>query len=190
MGPAPLIVLEPHTDADIVRRSLTDPERFADLFARHYRAVHRYCARRLEASVADEVAAEVFLRAFARRDEYDLGYASARPWLFAISLDLISRHRRSERRRLAAYARLDRHPQPGVDEEAVARAGASADMPAYARALAKLRPADRDLVGLIALAELSYEEAAEVLGVPVGTVRSRLSRARQQLRHHLEQERR
>lgn len=188
MGLAQLIVVTPFTDADVIRASLQDPERFSDLFRRHFPTIHRFALRRLEGAVADDVAAEVFVRAFARRSDYDLSYESARPWLLAIANDLIGRHRRSERRRLAAYARLDAGPSLADDDAAIARVDAAAKMPAVARALGRLKPAERDLLLLLAWGELSYQDAARALEVPVGTVRSRLARAREKLEAHVRED--
>ncbi|NRQ38458.1 RNA polymerase sigma factor [Nonomuraea sp. NN258] len=170
-------------DAAVIRRSREDPAAFAALFDRHAPALHRYVARRLGDSLADDIVAETFLAAFSKRDRYDLGRADARPWLYGIAANLIGGHRRTEERHYRALART------GVDEVAesyadrvAARVSASAAHRSLARALARLSAEDREVLLLFAWAELSYEEVAAALGVPVGTVRSRLHRARKRTR--------
>ncbi len=167
------------TDADVVAASLTDPPRFAALFDRHYDAVHRYAQRRVGSSAADEVASETFLRAFDRRARFDVGQLDARPWLFGIATNLLRRHWRSERRRLTAYAR-----SVTVGDAAAPVSRALADE--TVAALRSLRRAEREALLLYAWGDLSYEEISRALDIPVGTVRSRISRARGRLRRVLD----
>jgi RNA polymerase sigma factor (sigma-70 family) len=129
--------------------------------------------------LADELASETFLRAFERRTRYDVSQPDARPWLYGIATNLLRRHARSEARRREAYARVVQ--REGVDEvmESVAdRLDAAARGPALQSALSRLRTGDRDTLLLFALTDLDYEGIAIATGVPVGTVRSRLHRAR------------
>ncbi|MGI5454105.1 RNA polymerase sigma factor [Streptomyces sp. CA-249302] len=175
------------SDARVIARSRDEPERFAALFDRHADAVHRYAARRLGPETAEDLMAETFVTAFQRRHTYDLTRADARPWLFGIATNLVGRHRRAEARRFKALSRLPEpveHEEP-VAERAVARAGATGVRRELAAALSGLSARQRDVVLLVAWAGLDYEEAAEALGVPVGTVRSRLHRARSRLREAL-----
>ncbi|MEU6146678.1 RNA polymerase sigma factor [Streptomyces sp. NPDC047081] len=175
------------SDARMIARSRDEPERFAALFDRHADAVHRYAARRLGAEAAEDLMAETFVTAFQRRHTYDLTRADARPWLFGIATNLVGRHRRAEARRFKALSRLPEpveHEEP-VAERAVSRAGATGVRRELAAALGGLSARQRDVVLLVAWAGLDYEEAAEALGVPVGTVRSRLHRARSRLREAL-----
>ncbi|MET9913910.1 RNA polymerase sigma factor [Streptomyces sp. NPDC002144] len=175
------------SDARVIERSRDEPELFAVLFDRYADAVHRYAARRLGTEAAEDVMAETFVTAFQRRGTYDLTRADARPWLFGIATNLVGRHRRSEARRFRAIARLPEpveHEEP-VAERAVARAGATGVRRELAAALGGLSARHRDVVLLVAWAGLDYEEAAEALDVPVGTVRSRLHRARGRLREAL-----
>ncbi len=95
------------TDAAAIAAARDDPQAFTAVFDRHFVAIHRYLASRVGAALADELAAEVFERAFDARRKYDTSYEDARPWLYAIATNLVHRARRAERRRLAAYARLD-----------------------------------------------------------------------------------
>jgi RNA polymerase sigma factor (sigma-70 family) len=166
-------------DAEIIRRSRRDPGLFAAVFDRHAAALHRYVTRRLGESLADDIVAETFLAAFKRRARYDPGRADARPWLYGIAANLIGRHRRTEVRAYLALART------GVDEVAESyadrvesRVSASAAHRDLAAALAELSADDREVLLMIAWAQLSYEETAQALGIPIGTVRSRLHRAR------------
>jgi RNA polymerase sigma-70 factor (ECF subfamily) len=168
---------------------LRDPRLFAGVFDRHYVAIAGFLRRRVERSLADELAAETFLRAFDGRGRYDVARADALPWLFGIASNLLSRHRRAEERRLRAVARERRlaDPVPGLDE-VDARLDAAAASAVLASALASLGVGDREVLLLYAWADLSYEEIAVALGIPVGTVRSRLHRARGLLRKRLERE--
>ena len=178
--------MEGVSDAEVIRRSLDEPPVFASLFDRHYDSVHRYLARRVGWEVADDLTSETFTTAFDVRRRYDLGRPDARPWLFGIATLLVSHHRRSEGRRLHAYARLD---LPAGDDGgltgAEGRLDAAEIAPVLADALGRLAPRDRDVLLLFAWADLRYEEIAVALGIPVGTVRSRLHRARQQLRERI-----
>ncbi|MGX5182033.1 RNA polymerase sigma factor [Streptomyces avermitilis] len=175
------------SDARVIERSRDEPELFAALFDRYAGAVHRYAARRLGPEAAEDLTADTFTTAFRQRHTYDLGRADARPWLFGIATNLVARHRRAEARRFKALARV---PQPVEHEEpvadrAVARAGATGVRRELAAALSGLSARHRDVVLLVAWGGLDYEEAAQALGVPVGTVRSRLHRARSRLREAL-----
>jgi RNA polymerase sigma factor (sigma-70 family) len=175
------------TDAELIASSLADARAFATLFDRHHDAIAGYLRRRVDRSLGDELAAETFLQAFAARERYDLARSDARPWLYGIATNLLRRHYRSEERRLRAYARTaapdggDR-PFDGVE----GRLDATASRPAIAVALASLGPGERDVLLMYAWAELSYEQIADALGIPVGTVRSRLHRARGIVRERLE----
>ncbi|WP_235564430.1 RNA polymerase sigma factor [Modestobacter sp. Leaf380] len=171
----------------MLRASLTDPGRFAVLFDRHAATVHRYLARRV-GDLADDLLSETFLVAFRRRADYQQVHAEVRPWLLGIATHLLRSHRRSEERRLRALARIrpDDDATPAVDLDALSdRIAAAALRGPIAAALAALKPADRDALVLLAWEQLTYEEIAAVLDVPIGTVRSRLHRARRQTRSAL-----
>lgn len=171
----------------MIAASLTDPPAFAGLFDRHYAAIAGFLRRRLEWALADELAAETFLQAFDGRARYDVNRADARPWLFGIASNLLSRHRRGEERRLRAFARAGHmlEEEQGV-EDVDQRLDAAAAAPVLAAALAALGVGDREVLLLYAWADLSYEEISVALRVPVGTVRSRLHRARERVRRELE----
>jgi RNA polymerase sigma factor (sigma-70 family) len=170
------------TDGEAIARSLSDPQAFCLLFERHFDVLYGYLARRLGASLGEELAAETFATAFEKRARYSPAYPDARPWLFGIALNLARTHARKERRELRALART------GVDPLLSGSALPEGDPTAreLAAALAKLDRRDREVLLLFFWADLSYEAIATALSVPVGTVRSRLSRARRRLRELLE----
>lgn len=173
-------------DAAIVLRSRGEPEAFAELFDRHAAAVHRYLARRLGEQVAGDLLAETFLAAFRRRDSYDPAHRDARPWLYGIATNLVGQHRREEARqhrlRLALVPeRDDAFPADRVADRVVA---GTLRRPLL-DAIASLAPGDRDVLLLIAWEQLTYEEVASALDIPLGTVRSRLHRARRRVRARL-----
>ncbi|MGD0559977.1 MAG: RNA polymerase sigma factor [Streptosporangiaceae bacterium] len=173
-------------DAVVIERSRSEPEVFEIVFRRYADQIQRYVSRRIGADAADDVVAETFLLAFRQRDRYDATRATARPWLYGIATNLIARHRRAEVRHYRALARV------GVDEVAEsftdrvdAAVSASAVNRSLATALADLPAGHRDALLLIAWGDLSHEEAAAALGIQSGTVRSRIHRARTQLRRSL-----
>lgn len=158
-----------------------DAVAFAEVFDREYPAVYRYLARRLPVAVAEDLASETFTRALEGFARFDPERGSRRAWIFGIATNLVSRHARDEVRALAAYARTGVDPVVHGDDgtdAAAARVDASSRGPALAAALAELRPEDRDVLLLVAHADFSYGEVAQALEIPVGTVRSRLHRAR------------
>jgi RNA polymerase sigma-70 factor (ECF subfamily) len=174
------------SDAQAIAASLATPTAFAAVFERHHPAVHRYLARRLGADLADELAAEAFAIAFAKRNRYDGSFQDARPWLFGIATRLAHRHWRREERELRAYARTGVDPAaPADDERVVARADSAGAGPALAAALAELSGDERDVLLLHAWEELGYPEIAAALSISLGTVKSRLHRARRRVRESL-----
>jgi len=180
------LVSSPESDATIIEASHGDPERFASIFDRYFSEMHRYLARRVGGEAADDLAAEVFLAAFSQRHRYDAARECARPWLYGIATNLVGAHRRQEARYLRALARADGQPRwQGEEERAADRISAAAARPALTAALTALAPGDRDVLLLVALADLGYPEVAQALGIPYGTVCSRLNRARRQLRTSL-----
>lgn len=167
-------------DGHVIAQSLEHPELFARLYDRYAPDIHRYAARRLGDHAADDVTADTFLTAFRVRARYDASRASARPWLYGIAAHLIGKQRRKEVRGLRALARTGHDPvAAGWVEDT---ADLVADRAPLADALAALSAADRHVLLLVAWADLPYQEVAEALGIPVGTVRSRLNRARRKVR--------
>ena len=172
------------TDEHILAVSLGQPEVFGELYARHFPAVYRYVAGRLGPDAADDLAAETFLAAFRHRHRFDPARGAVRPWLFGMATNLVAQHHRAESRWYAALVRAGADPliAPSAsagDEERIAdRIAASQARPALAAVVGRLPDRDRDVLLLVAVGGLSYAEVAFALGIPEGTVGSRLNRAR------------
>ena len=173
-------------DAAVIQLSRHEPEYFTELFRRHAPYIQRYVVRRLGQDAADDIVAETFLLAFRQRDSYDQARSDARPWLYGIATNLIGHHRRAEIRLYRALARTGTDPvTESFTDRIDDRVSASTAGRRLAAALARLSAELRDTLLLVAWGDLSYEETATALGVPVGTVRSRISRARSALRRSL-----
>ncbi|ONI89257.1 RNA polymerase subunit sigma-70 [Saccharothrix sp. ALI-22-I] len=175
------------TDAEIIERSGQQPDVFAAIFDRHAPHIQRYLARRLGPQVADDLVAETFLTAFDKRHRYDRARPDARPWLYGIATNLVAQHRRQEARRYGSGEAAVVAEQDHADhaDRVAAEVTAQAMRSMLAGALGGLSAEDRDVLLLIAWEQLSYEEVASALAIPVGTVRSRLNRARRKVRHAL-----
>jgi RNA polymerase sigma-70 factor (ECF subfamily) len=163
------------SDAELLQQSLRDPDAFAEVYRRHRASVAGYVARRLGVDAFEDAAAEVFIRAFRSRRRYVADRDSALPWLLGIANHVIGDHRRVEARRLAALARA------AVDESSVPEPEVRAVAREILQELKRLPAHERDTLLLVVWGELSYEEAASGLGIPIGTVRSRIARARARL---------
>ncbi|HEY7704342.1 MAG TPA: RNA polymerase sigma factor [Acidimicrobiia bacterium] len=174
---------EERTDAEIVAASRDDPELFGLIFRRHYGSVFGFVVGTVGSIDGLDLASETFSRAFAHRDRFDLRYPSARPWLLGIAANLIADHFRKLARSYRANARLANlgRPDSGFEDESAARLDALAARPLVVRAMSSLRKEEAEVVALYVLADLSYAEISEALGIGLGTVRSRLSRARAKL---------
>jgi RNA polymerase sigma factor (sigma-70 family) len=177
-------VMREPTDAEAIAASVDEPSAFEIVFDRHFDVVFRYLRRRVGRYRAEELAAETFAQALASRSRFDARYADARPWLFGIAVRLLRNHYRREDRELRAYARTGCDPLAS-DEPSLERLDAEASKPAVAAAVAELPPIEREALLLFAWAELGYGDIAQALGIPVGTVRSRLHRGRTRLRELL-----
>jgi RNA polymerase sigma-70 factor (ECF subfamily) len=181
------------SDAEVIAASRDDPAAFAMVFDRHAAVLLRFLVRRVGPDAADGLVGESFRIAFERRAAYDCTRPSARPWLYGIATNVLAKHRRAEARRLAALARLPLRPggeAPAValDDQVVAQVDARELWPRVAATIAALPPGERDALLLYAWEDLGYEDIAAALGIPVGTVRSRLNRARRRLREVREAE--
>lgn len=163
------------SDADLVARSLTDPHAFEGLVSSLGPRVHGYLARRAPQH-ADDLLSEVWLAAYRSRGQYDATRAEVAAWVFGIARNVLLAHVRSEQRRTGVPAHDDRP----VDEwDAIdRRLDAAGHAPALRRALAALPADERDVLLLVAWEQLTPTEAAAALGIPAGTARSRLHRAR------------
>ena len=157
---------------------------FAELFDRHSGRVLGHCFRRTgDRSTAEDCLSIVFLEAWRHRREVRLAGHSLLPWLLAVANNVLRNQRRSLRRHRAALGRVPApEAQPDFAEDVAGRLDDQRRMRALLDLVGRLGQADRDVLELCVWDGLSYEEAAVALEVPIGTVRSRLSRARQRLR--------
>lgn len=149
-------------------------------FDQHGRRILLYLARRTDLASAEDILGETFVTALVRWDSFDPDRQDPLPWLFGIASNLLHRHWRSQRRAARAMSRVavpDR-----LEDDAGEHLDTRRAVDAVIDALDRMRPAVRDTVLLHAWAELTYEQIAAATGVPVGTVRSRLNRARTALR--------
>lgn len=165
-----------------------DTAAFAVLFERHVDAVYAHCRRRGE-SVADaeDVTSLVFLEAWRRADAVRVVNGSVRPWLLVVATNVLRNQWRARARHQRLLARLPRGTEPDVADGVLADAEAARRRGALADALGRLRREEQEAVALCDLGEVSYADAAAALGIPLGTLRSRLFRARRRLRQALEQ---
>lgn len=171
------------TDSDLIRRSREDPQAFAALYDKYARSVHRYAATRAGESVAEDVMSQTFLIAYEGLQSFDHRWEDARPWLFGIATNLLRRHHRTEARRLKAFAQAaGRGTYDDGTDRVAERLDAAAATSNLAAAMRTLSPQDRECLLLYEWADLTYEGIALATGVPVGTVRSRLNRARRIVR--------
>jgi RNA polymerase sigma-70 factor (ECF subfamily) len=174
------------TDSQQIEASMVHPHAFAALFQRHAGSVHRYLLKRVGPQDAEDLVGETFATAFRSRTSYDLSRPDARPWLFGIATNLAHHYWRTEGRRqkrdtaTASGAIPEDH-----SEEATSNVFFSSQEGLIGQALCQLDDVQLDVLLLIAGPGFTYEEVSVALEIPVGTVRSRLSRARHQLRELL-----
>jgi RNA polymerase sigma-70 factor (ECF subfamily) len=171
------------SDAALWRAAGSDPAAFGELYERHVRAVFAFCVRQTgDVTLADDLTSVVFLEAWKRRRSIEMTAASALPWLLGIANNVARNSRRSLRRHRAALARMPRSESfSSGEDDAIDRLDAQRLLAVALRAIDGLSRDQRDVVNLVLWSGLSYEDAARALGVPVGTVRSRLARARTNL---------
>ena len=174
------------SDAQVIGRSLGEPEAFGLIYDRHAATVLRFLGRRAGAEVAEGLVGELFRIAFERRKTFDTSRASALPWLYGIGGNLLLKHRRGEARRLRASARMAADSEPADRRASAAALDARLLFPRVADAIEALPDGEREALLLFAWEDLSYQSVAEALELPIGTVRSRLNRARAHLRELLE----
>lgn len=171
---------DPRTDAEIIRASLTDAEEFGEIYVRHHTAVFRFVARRIGIEDAGDTAAEVFVRAFSIRARYDTTKPNSLPWLYGIAVNVVGdRLRRTKRRQriqVGGETEVGREISDADDRVVAHQVGARLNA-----ALDQLTAKDRETLLLFALEGLTYTEIGRVLGVPAGTVGSRISRVRRQV---------
>ena len=179
---------ETRSDAELLARASRQPDLFGIVFDRHFATIHRYLERRVGRDGADELSSEVFRIAFEQRTRFRAVHQSALPWLYGLATNLALKRWRGDARHSRALGRLEAESRVGESSDvdgADDRLAATASRARILDALAQLAAADRDVVVLVAWEELSYEEVATALDIPLGTVRSRLNRARRVLREHL-----
>jgi RNA polymerase sigma factor (sigma-70 family) len=172
------------TDAELWRLAASgEGAAFGVLFERHGRAVYNFCFRRTANwAAAEDLTSIVFLEAWRRRSEVRLEDGRALPWLLGVATNVLRNRWRSERRHRAALARLPLERGADFADDADGRLDDERRMRTTLRAVAKLPRREQEVLALCAWGGLSYEDAALALRLPVGTVRSRLSRARARLR--------
>jgi RNA polymerase sigma factor (sigma-70 family) len=174
------------SDAELITHSMTEPRCFAPLFERHAVVVHRYLAAKADSTDVEDLVSETFLTAFSSRGHFDTSHLCALPWLLGIANNVLRHHWRSESRRQSRLRRVvpltdTTDPTDQLVEHLDTRANESE----FAVAFASLSEPQRETLILIGDLGLSYEDAALALGVPIGTIRSRMNRARARLRELL-----
>ena len=173
--------------AEVMSASIDHPHRFEAVFDRYHAVVYRYLAHLAGNDQADELAGDVFVTAFTARARFDPRSGSVRAWIFGIAANIARTRARSERRGARAWERAG--ARRGDDDTSIDDAGDrmtyAAELSAVSLALEQLSDLDRQVIVLYAFGELSYPEIATALAVEVGTVRSRLNRARGRLRELL-----
>ena len=173
-------------DAEVIGLSLDQPEAFGLIYDRHAPTVLRFLGRRVGAEVAEGLAGELFRIAFERRKTFDTSRETALPWLYGIGSNLLLKHRRGEARRLRASARMAAADEPTDRRRSGAALDAHVLFPRVADAIESLPDGEREALLLFAWEDLSYQSVAAALELPIGTVRSRLNRARAHLRELIE----
>jgi RNA polymerase sigma-70 factor (ECF subfamily) len=180
--------MEEPTDAEVISRSLLRTAEFGAIFDRHAEVLLRFLVRRSGPDAGPVLLGELFRVAFERRAKFDLARESARPWLYGIASNLLMHQTRSEARRTRATRAIEDHMLgegplvPRFEAELVDEIDARLLLPRVAIALGSLAEEEREALLLFAWEDQSYREIAEALDVPIGTVRSRISRARGRLR--------
>jgi RNA polymerase sigma-70 factor (ECF subfamily) len=173
-------------DADLWELSTSDREAFGEIFRRHARAVFAICYWRMgDAAMAEDVTSVVFLEAWRRRDLVVLEQRSALPWLLGVANHTSRNATRSLRRYPPALKRLDGHRPLPTDDAVIDRIEAETSLKMVNGVVRDLSEQEREIVLLVFWSGLTYEATSVALGVPVGTVRSRVSRTRRKLQLRL-----
>jgi len=156
-----------------------DHDAFGRVFDRHADLIYRFARRRTgDPSLAEDITAQVFLEAWRQRSKVGLLDGSLAPWLLGVAGNLVRRHWRTLDRKKRALARLSRPRVPDHADVVVAHLENEGRITELRARLATLPPRQLDVLLLWAWEELSYAEIGLALDIPIGTVRSRLSRAR------------
>ena len=170
-------------DGAAIELSWDKPESFGELFDRHYVSIFTFCARRVGPAQAEDVVNETFCRAFDRRRRYDTrARPNARPWLMGIAINVMRHEFRRQLQEAKALGRIsvyDHHPDH--DTSVVDGFETAKQIERVQAALAKLPDHELEPLLLSVLELQTYEQIADVMQIPVGTVRSRIHRARKRL---------
>jgi RNA polymerase sigma factor (sigma-70 family) len=169
------------SDADVIAASLDDPDLFRLIVTRHGGAVLAYAARRVGRQDARDVASEVFLRSFRLRNRYQDLRETCLPWLYRIARNVVGECLKKTNRS-EGIALVFHPPAAGFEDDVLDRVVAASVIAELRRALELLPDRDRETLLLFALDGLTYGEIAASLGIPPGTVGSRLTRARNDIR--------
>lgn len=173
------------TDADLWRDVAAGKvDAFGEIFLRHASAIYNFCGRRMaDWSVAEDLTSAVFLEAWRRRSEVRISGTSVLPWLYGVANNLLRNHRRAERRLGVMLSRLSPLVDtPDLADEVAGRLDAEERMRQVLQVVKQLRGDEQEVLALCVWEGLSYGEAATALNLPIGTIRSRLSRVRARLR--------
>lgn len=156
---------------------------FGSLVAEHKDRLYRFVLRRIGcATEAEEITQQAFVEAALNYEDYR-GEAQLSTWVYGIALNLVRNHlSRAPQRRYQFEDEESLVDLPGHTPDPERQLTLNQQVLLLQRELADLCPQMREVLLMVALDEMSYEEAATRLEVPVGTVRSRVSRARSQLR--------
>jgi len=173
------------TDRELLTEA--DPAAFGTLFERHGRAVYNHCFRRTaDWSAAEDLTSVVFLEAWRKRNDVRLHGDSLLPWLYGVATNVLRNRTRSLHRYRSALARIPIEQEADFAEDAGERIDDERQLRRVLAVFRLLPKRDQDVLALCIWSSLTYEEAAVALDLPVGTVRSRLSRARSRLRDDCE----
>jgi RNA polymerase sigma factor (sigma-70 family) len=167
-------------DSDLLAMAGSEPEALGELFRRYSRSVYAYCARRTgNLDLAEDLTSVVFMEAFRRRRKPQLSNESALPWLLGGANNVVRNANRSLRRYRTALDRIPVQADGASPEESTMdRLGAQEALARALEAISALSQGEQDAVLLVLWSEFTYADAATALGIPVGTVRSRLASAR------------
>ena len=180
--------VEEPVDSELWRRACEhDGLAFGLLFDRHAKRVYNHCFRRTaDWSVAEDLTSVVFLEAWRKRKDLRLHSDSILPWLLAVANNCLRNTERSRRRYRRLLAKLPRAfdiQDPDID--IAGRIDDEKQMRNVLESVRQLRAEDQEIIALCDWTGLSHQEASTALGIPVGTVKSRLSRARERLRDQI-----
>lgn len=180
---------EPKTiqsDAAIIRNSITDPNAFEDIFHRHYKTIYNYFSRRVENEVIEELASSVFVKAFEIRKKFDTTKENSLPWLYGISSNILNTSRRTKNRYQVKEKRaFEFYKQDAISYDQNLSIEDKKLNESISVALMNLKKADLEVVLLFIWEQLNYQEIASTLEIPIGTVKSRMNRAKNILENKL-----